>query len=204
MEFAATVDDLDADPWLVNCANGTLDLRTRELRPHDATDRLSKTRGAYDPLADPTEWEAFLARVLPDVAVRAYLQRVIGQSLYGRVAEHILPILIGTGANGKGTAYGALVHALGDYTTVIDPALLMARPHVGAGNSTTELMKLLGTRVVIGSETQEGRKLDEAVVKRLTGGDPLTAPPPLPQPGHVDADPHAAVRHQPSARRPRQ
>lgn len=85
----------------------------------------------------------------------------------------MLPILIGEGANGKSTAYGALVHAVGDYGTVIDPALLMVSKH--ATSSSTELMDLLGARLVIGSETEEGRKLDEATMKRLTGGDPLTA-----------------------------
>lgn len=174
VEFAATVDDLDADPFLLNCANGTLDLRTRELRPHDPADRLSKiTRGAYDPDAPAGEWATFLAEVLPDAEERAYLQRVIGQALYGRVTEHILPILIGEGANGKSTAYGALIHALGDYGTVMDPSLLMVRQH--GGNVGPELMELRGARLVIGSETEEGRKLDEALMKRLTGGDPLTA-----------------------------
>lgn len=174
VEFAATVDDLDADPWLLNCANGTLDLRTRQLRAHDPADRLSRiTRGAYDPGAPAGEWDTFLARVLPDADERAYLQRVVGQALHGRVTEHILPILIGEGANGKGTAYGALIHAVGDYGTVIDPSLLMVRQH--GGNVGPELMELLGARLVIGSETEEGRKLDEALMKRLTGGDPLTA-----------------------------
>lgn len=172
--FACTVEDLDADPWLLNCANGTLDLRTRELRPHDPADRLTKiTTGAYDPQAPAAEWDTFLARVLPDEEERAYLRRVIGQALYGRVTEHILPILIGEGANGKGTAYGAVVHAIGDYGTVIDPSLLMSKQY-GSGGST-ELMDLLGARLVIGSETEEGRKLDEAVMKRLTGGDRLRA-----------------------------
>ncbi|MDO5535540.1 MAG: phage/plasmid primase, P4 family [Propionibacteriaceae bacterium] len=174
VEFATTIADLDADPSLLNCANGTLDLRTRKLRRADPNDRMTRvTRGAYDPEADTTEWETFLAQVLPDAEERAYLRRVIGQALYGRVTEHILPILIGTGANGKGTAYGAIINAVGDYGTVVDPSLLMVRQH--GGNATTELMELLGARIVIGSETEEGRKLDEAVMKRLTGGDTLSA-----------------------------
>ena len=174
IEFAATVDDLDADPWLLNVANGTLDLRTRELRPHTAADRITRvSTGAYDSGSDCSDWQEFLDSILPDPDERAYLRRVIGQALHGRVTEHLLPILIGTGANGKSTFYGALVFALGDYATVIDPALLMVRKH--DGSSSTELMDLLGARLVIGSETEEGRKLDEAVMKRLTGGDPLTA-----------------------------
>ncbi len=174
VEFAATVADLDADPHLLNCANGTLDLRTRQLRPHDPADRLSKvSRGAYRPDADPTEWHQFLATVLPDESERAYLQRVIGQAVYGRVREHLFPVLIGSGANGKSTAYNAMTFALGDYAAVINPELLMSRERGGIGGP--ELMTLLGARLVIGSETQEGRKLDEATMKRLTGGDELTA-----------------------------
>lgn len=174
VEFAATVDDLDADPYLLNCCNGTLDLRTFELREHDPADRLTKiTRGAYRPEVDPAAWDKFLGTVLPDPDERGYLQRVVGQALYGRVGEHLFPVLIGTGANGKGTFYGAVEHALGDYVRVIDPALLMASDKGRAPGP--ELMELMGARLVIGSETEDGRKLDEATMKRLTGGDSLTA-----------------------------
>ncbi len=174
VEFAATVRDLDADPYLLGCANGTLDLRDRRLRPHDPRDRMTKlTTGAYDPTADATAWTDFLAGVIPDEAVRDYLRRVVGQCVYGRVREHLFPVLIGSGSNGKGTTYGAITHALGDYATVINPDLLMVRERGGGGGP--ELMALLGVRLVIGSETEEGRKLDEAAMKRLTGGDELTA-----------------------------
>ncbi len=174
VEFAATVRGLDADPFLLNCANGTLDLRDRRLRPHDPRDRLTKvSTGAYDPSVSTTVWEGFLAGVIPDEAERDYLRRVVGQCVYGRVREHLFPVLIGTGANGKGTTYGAITHALGDYATVINPDLLMVRDRGGSGGP--ELMSLLGVRLVIGSETEEGRKLDEAAMKRLTGGDELTA-----------------------------
>jgi len=174
VEFAATIRDLDADPYLLNCANGTLDLRDRRLRPHDPRDRLTKvTTGAYDPTVSDCVWSEFLAGVIPDEAERDYLRRVVGQCVYGRVREHLFPVLIGTGANGKGTTYGAITHALGDYATVINPDLLMVRDRGGGGGP--ELMALLGVRLVVGSETEEGRKLDEAAMKRLTGGDELTA-----------------------------
>lgn len=169
----ASVDELDADPYLLNCANGTLDLRTRELRPHDPADKITRvTRGGYDPGADASGWEQFLARVLPDAEVRAYLQQVMGQSAYGRVREHLFPVLTGTGANGKGTAYGAIVNAMGDYATIINPELLMTGGRESGG---PEMMSLLGARLVIGSETGDGRQLDAALMKRLTGGDPITA-----------------------------
>lgn len=174
VEFAATVDDLDADPYLLNVANGTLDLRTMTLRDHDPADRLTKaTQAAYRPDADPSVWLEFLGSVLPDADERAYLQRVVGQALYGRVTEHLFPVLIGSGANGKSTMYGAVTAALGDYAAVIDPSLLMASEKGRAPGP--ELMELMGARLVIGSETEEGRKLDEPTMKRLTGGDALTA-----------------------------
>lgn len=172
--FSTTVADLDADPFLLNTANGTLDLRTFDLREHDPADRLTKvTRGACRDDVDRGEWDGFLTSVLPDADERGYLQRVIGQALYGRVTEHLFPVLIGKGANGKSTMYDAVCKALGDYATVIDPSLLMASEK---GRSPgPELMELLGARLVVGSETEEGRKLDEPTMKRLTGGDQLTA-----------------------------
>lgn len=175
VEFAATVDDLDADPYLLNCANGTLDLRTLELREHDPADRLTKvTSAAYDPRAELGVWSEFLARILPDEDERDYLQRVVGQALYGRVTEHLLAVLTGTGANGKTTFYAAVTGALGDYASIIDPSLLLVHDR-GRGSAGPEMMQLLGARLVIGSETEEGRKLDEPTMKRLTGGDQLTA-----------------------------
>ena len=123
------VDSLDADPYLLNMANGTLDLRTMQIRPYDPADRITKVcRAAYDPDAPDVAWTAFLERVLPDEAVREYLQRIIGVALLGKVIEHILAILTGTGANGKGTLYGALLYALGDYGHAAEPDLFMVRP----------------------------------------------------------------------------
>ena len=172
--YLVPVDAHDGYPTLRTPAAGVLEQHTGRLREHDPRDLLSKVcRAAFDPNADTTVWERFVTQILPDDAERAYLQRVIGQSLYGRVTEHVFPVLTGTGANGKSTLYGALCAALGDYATVIDPALLMTREH--GGTPGPELMELLGARLVVGSETQEGRKLDEAVMKRLCGGDALTA-----------------------------
>lgn len=170
--LAATVKDLDVDPYLLNVANGTLDLRTMKLRDHNPRDRITKiSRAAYDPTAPAIAWPRFIAQVLPDEQVRAYLQRVAGLSLLGRVAEHILPILTGTGANGKGTWYGAMLYALGDYAAPADPDLFMARD----GAHPTGQMDLRGRRLVVVSESDEGRRLAEATMKRLTGGDTIKA-----------------------------
>lgn len=170
--FAHTVNDLDADPYLVNVANGTLDLRTMQLSPHSPADRITKvTRAAYCPDTPAPTWESFLERVLPDEDVRSFLQRYVGHGLAGRVLEHVLAILTGTGRNGKGVFYGAVGHALGDYASIAEPDLFMHRENA----HPTGEMDLLGVRWVVVSESDRGRRLAEATVKRLTGGDRIRA-----------------------------
>ena len=108
--FAATVDDLDADPYMLNVATGTLDLHALELRPFSQADRITKiANGAHDPTAATLIWDAFLAKVLPDEEVRKFVQRLAGLALVGEVREHILPIFTGTGRNGKSTLYEAIM-----------------------------------------------------------------------------------------------
>lgn len=175
--FAAAVADLDTDPHLVNTANGTLDLRTLDLRPHDPADRLTMvTRAAWDPAARSEAWEAFLARVLPDPEVRGYFQRLAGLALLGRVEEHIFTIATGTGANGKGTAYGALLHTLGDYGHAAESDLFMVAKSNPNGASPA-VFALRGKRLVVVSETERDHRLAVALMKNLTGGDPITARP---------------------------
>lgn len=175
--FAATVADLDADPHLLNVANGTLDLRTMQLRDHDPRDRLTMvTRAAYDPAATSASWDRFLTTVLPDEAVRGYLQRLVGMSLLGRVEEHIFTIATGTGANGKGTSYNAVLHALGDYGHVAESDLFMQAKSNPNGASPAQF-GLRGKRLVVVSETERDHKLAVALMKNLTGGDLITARP---------------------------
>jgi putative DNA primase/helicase len=171
--IVVTPDDLDADPFLLNCTNGTLDLRAGQLHPHDPADLLTKmTRAAYDPGATGREWDKFLTRVQPDPQMRAYLARLTGQGLEGRATSHILPIFNGVGANGKTTYTGAVDAALGDYSDAADPELLTARDFAA---HPTGVADLFGLRLAILHETDKGRQLAEATVKRLTGGDRLKA-----------------------------
>lgn len=174
-QFSASVSEMDADPYKLNVANGTLDLLTGELLPHDPNHRITKVAAAaYDPEADSSEWEAFLARVLPDADVREFLSRFVGLSLLGVVREHILGIATGTGANGKGTFYGAVSHALGDYSHTAESDLFMT-VKTNANAASPAVLGLRGTRFVVCSETEEGQSLAAALVKNLTGGDLVTA-----------------------------
>ena len=93
---------LDADPWSLCITSGTLDLHTGTLRPHQHRDRITKLAPvAFDPAADAPDWKAFLERVLPDAAVRGFVQRAVGYSLTGLISEQVFFILHGTGAIGS-------------------------------------------------------------------------------------------------------
>lgn len=163
---------LDGDPYLLNTASGVVDLRTGELGPHDPAQHLTKvTTAGYDPAATAPTFERFLTRVQPDPEMRAFLARLLGYSLLGVVNEHVLPIFYGSGANGKSTLLDAVLGALGDYAGTADPGLLIERGDV----HPTGLADLHGRRLVIGHETDKGRRLAEGTVKRLTGGDRIKA-----------------------------
>jgi putative DNA primase/helicase len=171
--IATAHGDLDADPFLLNCTNGTLDLRTGELRAHDPADLLTKMAGAaHCPDAPCPAFAKFLEDVQPDAGMRAFLARLIGHALEGRVVEHILPIFCGEGANGKSTLVTAIVAALGDYAAPADPDLLMARSWDA---HPTGVADLCGVRLARIDEGDKGRHLGEGTVKRLTGGDRIKA-----------------------------
>ena len=175
--FATTVADLDSDPYLLNVANGTLDLHTGDLRPHDPADRITKAcTAAYDATAASREWETFLTTVLPDEPVRGYLQRFVGVGLLGSVREQEFTIAVGTGANGKGVAYGAVLHALGDYGHIAESDLFMTTK-ANANAASPAVMALRGRRFVVCSETERDHRLAAALMKNLTGGDRITARP---------------------------
>lgn len=171
-EFAVDIEELDADPYLLNVANGTLDLRTMQLRPHDPADRCTKiTAGAWREDTTGPRWDKFLAETIPHEETRAFLARYVGQALVGEVTEHKLAILTGTGGNGKGVWYGAVDFALGDYAITPQPDMLLARRSDSAFDGSVELR---GARWAVFSEVDPGRALAPATLKRLTGGDRIT------------------------------
>lgn len=169
--------DLDRDPWLFNCANGTVDLRTGELRPHAREDLLTKMSPvAFDPAAECPRWLAFLDRIMGgDQELVAFLQRAAGYALTGKTGEHCLFILYGTGRNGKGTFRDTLRAALGGYAHEADFSTFVANKNESPGAPREDLVALMGARFVAASEMNAGRRLDEALIKRLTGEDPIRA-----------------------------
>jgi putative DNA primase/helicase len=170
---AVKVEHLDADPFLLNCRNGVLDLRTGQLCGHDPDRLLTKLTGAeYDAEASGLEFPKFLERVQPDPDMRSFLARLLGHSLEGRVTEHLMPIFYGEGGNGKGTLVGVVLAALGDYANSADADLLTARSFDA---HPTGVADLFGLRLALLSESDRGRHLAEGTMKRLTGGDRVKA-----------------------------
>jgi len=169
------LNELDRDPYLFNVTNGTLDLRTGDLRPHRRSDFLSKLAPvAYDPGAHCDGFLAFLDRIMEGNAdLIGFLQRALGYSLSGNISERVLFILHGSGRNGKTTLLEAIRDVLGsDYTDRTPTDLLLTRRHEGIPN---DIAALRGKRFVSASEVNEGRRLDEAKIKDLTGGDTISA-----------------------------
>jgi putative DNA primase/helicase len=170
----AMPEDLDRDPWLLNCLNGTLDLQTGTLRPHNPDDMLTKVVPvAFDPDAKCELWESTLKLFLVDDAMIAFWQRLFGYACTGVVRDQILPIAWGEGANGKSTILGAMLAVLGpDYAMKCSPEFLMER----RGEShPTERASLFGKRLVIAMETGEGASINETLIKELTGNERMSA-----------------------------
>jgi putative DNA primase/helicase len=183
----------DTDPWLLNCANGTLNLKTGELQPHRQHDLITKCLSiAYNKDAECPTWETFLWRIMggsqgaddPDTmsagelenrrqaderarALIGFLQRAIGYTLTGSTREQCLFILHGITKTGKSTFLDTLRALLGPYGQQADMETFMHKDRQEVRN---DLADLAGSRFVSALEGQEGRRLAENLVKQLTGG----------------------------------
>jgi putative DNA primase/helicase len=171
--LAVGMEELDRNPWLVNCQNGTLDLRTGRLKDHDPTDRITKiVPEDYDPDASCPRFQRFLKEALVDDALIQFVKRYSGYTLTGITRERLLAILYGFGKNGKTTLVELLHEVLGDYARNTDVETLLIKKYQGVGN---DVAALKGARFVSAAEVEKGRRLAESKVKLLTGRDTVTA-----------------------------
>ena len=173
-ELPAPTEDFDRDPYLFNCMNGTLDLRTGALRPHHPADLITKlARAPYEPGAECPRWRSFLQRVMNQNAhLSAFLQRAAGYALSGDTDEHCFFFLHGTGRNGKSTFTETLQAALGDYAGRVRSDTLLLKRESTIPN---DIASMIGARMIVASELPESRRLDEPLIKDLTGGDTIKA-----------------------------
>jgi putative DNA primase/helicase len=170
--LAATVDQWDADPWLLNTLDGAIDLRTGGACPHEPREYMTKFT-AVGPGGDCPLFLAFLDRITGgDTELVGYLRRVLGYSLTGLTKEHALFFGYGTGANGKSVLLSTVASVLGDYHKTAPIETFIAS---NADRHPTDLAGLRGARLVSVTETEEGRRWAESRIKQLTGGDPISA-----------------------------
>lgn len=165
--------DLDKNPWLLNCANGTVNLETGKLQDHDRRDLITKTTGtAFDPAANCPQYDKFLSEVQPDAGVRRFLDQLDGYSCTGVIREHIFVQHYGVGRNGKGTKLETKREILGDYAVKIPAETLCVKK--GGSQHPTDRAAFFGRRFALASETGHNAVLDVALVNELTGGDTIS------------------------------
>lgn len=169
--LAEQTGKLDAHPDLLNVRNGVVDLRTRELLPHDPAYLFTKIAGTdYDPKADGTLWKKALKAIPKDV--REWVQVRLGQGITGHTPEDaVMPIFEGSGQNGKSMLFDAVRSGAGDYAMTASKKLLLANP----SDHPTELTDLMGARLAFAEELPEGRNLDVGRLKDVMGTATLTA-----------------------------
>lgn len=183
------MDVFDADPLTINAQNCTLRFRRRpeghpdagrwyiEDRPHDPADHLTRVLTCdWDPAATAPAWERHISTVLPDPAVRAFFQQVIGYSLSGLTVEQCMFMLQGKGGDGKSTTMNVVRELMGGYAVAADVQTFMSSGQRSGADATPDLVRLAGdTRLVCTQEPKRGAALDEQRIKQFTGGSPIQA-----------------------------
>ena len=173
-ELNIKTDDLDGDPWLFNVKNGTIDLRTGEIREQKQEDYITRIANVeYDRNADCPVWKKFIMEIMDyNTELIRFIQTAAGWAITGNTSEQAMFILFGTGANGKSTFLNTIMNILGDYAIATPTETFMRKTGEQIGN---DLARLRGTRFVTTTEAEYGRKLSEPLIKQITGNDKITA-----------------------------
>lgn len=165
--------DMDSEPNNLCTPAGIVNLQTGELRPAVRAQDLNTRQTTCSPAKISTPlWTDFLKRVVQDEDRIAYLQELLGASLFGDSRYHVLPVLAGSGANGKSTLLDVVSGILGDYAASMPENFLL---DANGAAHPTEIARLRGVRFAMASETRPDGKFNESRVKMLTGGDMLSA-----------------------------
>lgn len=171
--IAVLPDELDCNPWLAGCLNGTLDLVAGELREPRREDLITRSLGCiYDPAAECPTFSAHLAGSVAGPALADYMWRAMGYSLTGSAQDQVFFFLFGPGGGGKGTVMEVMMAAMGSYANVLRTESLMVS---STDRIPNDIAKLKGARAVFVDETDEGRRFNESLLKNLTGGTTITA-----------------------------
>lgn len=169
-------DEWDSDPWLLGCANGVIELKTGKFRPGNPKDYIrAHSKVEWTGLDTPCpRWERFLQEIFSDKEISDFMQRLFGYGITGLTVHHLFPILWGAnGRNGKGTMLETLGNVLGSDLAISSQADALMDMNKSGEGPKPFIFNLRGKRLVWASESNEGRRINEGLVKQLTGGDRL-------------------------------
>lgn len=178
-DMAVRESDFDKCPWLLPCANGVINLKTGVLesgRPQDLLTRAIEIE--YHPHAPYVRWQGFVDEISNSDALAAFLKRSFGYAITGHSFEQYIWIFTGPGRNGKGTMFDLIGDILGPYYHEISRAMLLEQRNEQSPSATSEhKYSLLGKRIIVGAETNQGQKIDASAIKSLTGEDRINCRP---------------------------
>ena len=165
----------DHDNMLLNTESGYVDLTNGELKDHDIKKMFSEqTASEYSDNIDCPMWKDFLEQIFNhDEKLIHYIQKAVGYSITGSTAEQVFFLLLGTGRNGKSVFINTIRNILGSYAKQMSVESIIV--HNSSGSANSDIARLENTRLVTSSEANEGSRLDESLVKQLTGGDRILA-----------------------------
>ena len=178
LDDSLSVDEriFDSNPDLLGVQNGVVNLKTGEFRAARWDDYLTRMANvSFDPSAVCPRFKKFISEISKErEALRSFIRRALAYTLTGHTDEQVLFILLGKTQNGKGVLMNTMADFMGDYATAISPSMII-RAYSGNPNAPTpQLMKLRGARLIVCTELVEGKPMDEAFIKQLTGSDKLT------------------------------
>lgn len=194
--IARPLEDLDADPMLINTLGGVLRFRTEPGEddggmyappPKVIVDRLDHDRDLLltklmpvdlDPQARCPLFDEFIERIQPVPEMRRFIQRWFGYSMTGLTGEQAFAFFYGGGANGKSVLVDLIAKMMGDYAAAGKIESITGKNRRGGGDSTPDLMPMVGARFLRMAEPDAGQRLQEGLVKELTGGDAILVRPP--------------------------
>ncbi len=167
---------LDKHKMAFNVPNGILSLKTGELMPHDPKWLITKVSFVeYSDNADCPQWRKFLDEIFGgDKELIRYIQKAVGYSMTGQTGEQCVFFLYGTGRNGKSTFLDVIRDIMGDYAANIQPETIMVK-HSQGNAINSDIARLKGARFVTSVEPNEGMRINEGLLKQITGDDVVTA-----------------------------
>ena len=176
--YPVSINEFDKDPFILNCQNCTLNLRTMTQSSHKAKDYLTKiTNVNFDQSIKSDRWIQFINEVMQnDMEKAKFLQKALGYTLTGDTSQECFFLLYGnTTRNGKGTTMETILHMLGSYGRTAQPESIAQKQSINGSGPSEDIARLKGARFINMSEPDKGLRLNNALVKQMTGGDTLTA-----------------------------